>query len=45
MIKVMFVDDEVLAMEYLQNLIDWETQGYHVVGHATARLKEKKCDS
>lgn len=34
MIKVMFVDDEVLAMEYLQNLINWEEEGYHVVGHA-----------
>ncbi len=34
MIRVLFVDDEVLAMEYLQNLIDWEGEGYHVIGHA-----------
>ncbi len=34
MIKVLFVDDEVLAMEYLQNLISWEAHGFEVVGHA-----------
>lgn len=34
MIKVLFVDDEVLAMEYLQNLIRWEEHGFQVVGHA-----------
>lgn len=34
MVKVLFVDDEVLAMEYLQNLIPWEAHGYQVVGHA-----------
>ncbi len=34
MIKVLFVDDEVLAMEYLQNLISWEEYGFQVVGHA-----------
>lgn len=33
-VKVLFVDDEVLAMEYLQNLIPWEEHGYQVVGHA-----------
>lgn len=34
MIKVLFVDDEVLAMEYLHNLIEWEKYGFKVVGHA-----------
>lgn len=34
MVKVLFVDDEVLAMEYLQNLIPWENYGYQVIGHA-----------
>lgn len=34
MIKVLFVDDEVLAMEYLQNLIPWNEYGYEVVGYA-----------
>ena len=39
MIKVLFVDDEVLAMEYLQNLIDWEMYGFCVVGHARSGKK------
>lgn len=30
----MLVDDEVLAMEYLQNLIEWEKYGYCIVGCA-----------
>lgn len=34
MIKILFVDDEILAMEYLQSLVDWEKHGYQVVGHA-----------
>ncbi len=34
MIKVLFVDDEILAMEYLQSLVSWEEHGYQVVGHA-----------
>ena len=34
MIKVLLVDDEVLAMEYLHNMIDWEGNGYQIVGHA-----------
>lgn len=32
--KVLFVDDEVLAMEYLKNLISWEHYGFQVVGQA-----------
>lgn len=39
MIKVLFVDDEVLAMEYLQNMIDWEKYGFTVVGHARSGKK------
>lgn len=34
MINIMLVDDEVLAMDYLKNMLDWEEQGYHVVGCA-----------
>lgn len=39
MVKVLFVDDEILAMEYLQNLIDWEQYGFRVVGHARSAKK------
>ena len=35
MIDIMLVDDEVLALEYLKNMVDWERNGYHVVGCAT----------
>ena len=34
MINVTLVDDEVLALEYLKNLINWEGNGYHIVGTA-----------
>lgn len=34
MIKVLFVDDEVMAMDYLQNMISWEKEGFSVVGYA-----------
>lgn len=37
--KVLFVDDEILAMEYLQNLIPWEEYGITVVGHARSGKK------
>lgn len=39
MIKVLFVDDEVMAMEYLQNMISWEDKGFYVVGHARSGKK------
>ena len=39
MIKVLFVDDEVMAMEYLQNMISWEDEGFYVVGHARSGKK------
>lgn len=32
MIKVMLVDDEVLALDYLKNMIDWEQQGFQISG-------------
>lgn len=35
MITIMLVDDEVLALEYLKNLIDWEGNGYKIVGTAS----------
>ncbi len=36
MIKILLVDDEVLAMEYLQNLIDWEKYGFCIAGCASS---------
>lgn len=39
MIKVLFVDDEVMAMDYLQNMISWEDEGFSVVGHARSGKK------
>lgn len=39
MIKILFVDDEILAMEYLQNMIEWEAHGFSVVGHARSAKK------
>lgn len=39
MIKVLFVDDEVMAMDYLQNMISWEDEGFYVVGHARSGKK------
>lgn len=35
MINVILVDDEVLALDYLKNMIDWEKQGYHISGCAS----------
>lgn len=42
MIKVLFVDDEVMAMEYLQNMISWEEEGFSVIGHARSGKKRWK---
>lgn len=39
MIKVILVDDEVLALDYLESLIDWESEGFQVVGRATGGMK------
>lgn len=39
MIKVLLVDDEVLALEYLRGLIDWETYGFSIAGCATSARK------
>ncbi len=35
MIKVLLVDDEILAIEYLENIIDWQQLGFKVVARAT----------
>ncbi len=32
MITIMLVDDEVLAMEYLKNMMDWEAHGCRIIG-------------
>lgn len=35
MIKVLLVDDEVLALNYLKSMISWEENGYQVIGSVT----------
>lgn len=35
MINVLLLDDEKLALEYLQNIISWETYGFEIVGAMT----------
>ena len=35
MIKVLLLDDEKLALEYLENIISWETYGFEIVGAMT----------
>jgi YesN/AraC family two-component response regulator len=35
MIKVLMVDDEKLALDYLENIISWEYYGFEVVGVTT----------
>ena len=32
MIKVLLVDDEKLALEYLEHIIDWEYHGFELIG-------------
>ena len=39
MLKIMLVDDEVLALEYLKSMVDWEANGYQIVGCATSGKK------
>ena len=34
MIKVLLVDDESMALEYLKNLTDWEGNGFELIGTA-----------
>ena len=36
MINIMLVDDEELVMTYIQQMIDWEEKGYHIVGRASS---------
>ena len=37
MIKVLLVDDEKLALEYLENIINWEYYDFQLVGVTTDR--------
>ncbi|MEF2879270.1 MAG: response regulator [Blautia sp.] len=39
MIKIMLVDDEVLALNYLRNLVDWEKLGFEITGCASSGKK------
>lgn len=33
-VKTLIIDDEMLALEFLENLIDWERAGFQIVGTA-----------
>ena len=35
MIKVLLLDDEKLALEYLENTLSWEMYGFEIVGTLT----------
>lgn len=39
MIKILLVDDEVLAMEYIQHMYNWEEHGFCIVGCASSGKK------
>lgn len=34
-ITTLIIDDEILAIEFLQKMADWESLGFHIVGTAT----------
>ncbi|MCR2806273.1 response regulator transcription factor [Paenibacillus soyae] len=38
-LTVMFVDDEVLAIEHLKRMVDWEKEGFRVVGESARPLQ------
>ncbi|MBB3108149.1 YesN/AraC family two-component response regulator [Paenibacillus phyllosphaerae] len=38
-LSVMIVDDEILAIEHLKSMIDWESEGFQVIGEYTHPLK------
>lgn len=38
-LKVLLVDDEIEAMEYLRELINWEAKGFEIIGEATDGYK------
>lgn len=42
-IKVMIIDDEPLAIEYLKNIIPWEANGYRIVAEATDAKRALQC--
>ena len=35
MMKVLLIDDEKMALEYLENIVSWEMYGFEVVGTLT----------
>lgn len=43
MINIMLADDEVLAPDYLKNMVEWEKYGYHIVGAPTPGKKRWSC--
>lgn len=40
--NILLVDDEVLAIQYITSLLDWEQHGYHIcaVAHSVAEARE-----
>ncbi|MBB3113027.1 YesN/AraC family two-component response regulator [Paenibacillus phyllosphaerae] len=38
-ITVMIVDDEVLAIEHLKQMLDWESEGFRIVGSSSRPLQ------
>lgn len=50
LLKVMIVDDDLLSVDYIRNLVDWESHGYEVAavaynGRQALKLFEKCCPS
>lgn len=39
MLTIMLVDDEVLALDYLKNMVAWEEHGYRIAGCASSAKK------
>ncbi len=39
MLSILLVDDEVLALDYLKNMVNWERHGYRIAGCAQSSRK------
>ncbi len=35
LITTLLADDDIMALEYLEELIPWESYGFHIAGRAT----------
>ena len=38
-LNVLLIDDEILALEYLQDIISWSDHGYEIIGTATSTAR------